>query len=194
MLLFISSNIYEILYKNLVRKFGIFYMKNGLGLVDFVDIVISKRIVKEVDVTSNSNLPSKPVENGGFINDSRFNEPSTINFVIMIKAYEFEIGNIIEKIDQAKKGIDLFNIVIPSRSYQNMALKAYSYSYNATKNFLTVPLEFIEIVITVPKYSIIDIPKNPINENTNNGGRVQAENVTEEQKKSLAVKFFGGGK
>lgn len=192
MTLFLTSTIYEFLYKNLVRRFGIFNSNTGLPLINFYDIIFSKTVAKEINISLKSNLPTKPVENGSFINDSRINEPTTIAFTVFIKAYEFELGNIIDSLEKAKSGVDLYNVVVPSKTYINMALKSFEYSYNSTKNFLQIPLEFQEVIIVKPQYATIENPKNTNNITTKNSGKSQTEKVKESKKESIIFKMTGG--
>lgn len=202
MLFFIDIGL-QALNRLAIRKFGI-YRKNGTPLLRIQyseneslnaagavakNIFLGQKVVtKEVSYMATSALPTKPVENGSFKNDSRINNPDVINLQIQIKAFEYELGNYIAILEKAKNGIEIFDIITPQRTAFDVALKSYDYINNQNRNTLTFNLEFQQIRITKLIYNSVQNPKNKNNANTKNRSNAQPTKVSEEKKKSLFIK------
>jgi len=101
-----------------------------------------------VDFKNGSNVPTHPIEEGGFGTYNKINTPYDCKIKMAISGDEFTRSQFLESCASMLNSTDFYSVVTPEKTYLNATLQNYAYrreSRNGGASMLIVDLWFLEI-------------------------------------------------
>lgn len=101
-----------------------------------------------IDFKNGSNIPTHPIEEGGFGTYNKVNTPYDCKIKMAISGDEFTRSQFLESCASMLNSIDFYSVVTPEKTYLNATLQNYSYrreSRNGGASMLIVDLWFLEV-------------------------------------------------
>lgn len=101
----------------------------------------------EMGLSSNSQLPSEPIEKGSFANYNRIIDPYEGTCRLALQGTESEIQTALDGLEELKKGLKKIEFIMPFATYENLMLESYDYRRDSHSGFnvLQVDLRLKEI-------------------------------------------------
>ena len=98
--------------------------------------------------TSDATVPTEPQENGAVYAYDKVAQPSQCSVSLLFSGDFAVQQEAVSRLESYRKGVQLFRILTPSKTYSRMALTSYSFTRSATNgaNALEVRCDFREIV------------------------------------------------
>lgn len=169
---------------------------NGKPLVVF-DTTISIERSAEVE------QPDYPIERGNFTNDSKYKKPKQVTIVAQVAPMlaltryntRYSIKRIVNTLEAAKAGTDLFTIVGKLEKHENMSLVKFSYEETReTGRALRCTLEFKEAILfdTYGESTTVKAPAAAAKPKSS--GQVEQKKVTDATALNKLSTFRGAGR
>lgn len=131
----------------------------------------------DIDLRSEGQALSYPIEEGSFANYNKVDSPFDIRVTLATQGSDSDFEYILNKLDEYKNEAVKLSVSTPSILYESMTLETYSYkrSRDAGAGMLTVELTLVEVreVETQVTTSVITKPKNPTSSGKVNTGKAQ---------------------
>lgn len=126
------------------QAYGIFLHEGG-GQVLVADSIIN------LDYQNDSRMPTYPQMSGGFQTYSKVNTPFDIRIRLTKMGTVAERGAFLAEVEAAAKGLDLYDIVTPEKTYLAVNIEKIAHVHNAQSGAtkMTIDLVFLEIRNTV---------------------------------------------
>lgn len=129
----------------------------------------------EIDFKNGSNVPTHPVEEGGFGTYNKVNTPYDCKVTVAVGGDEFLRSQFLETCSTMLNSTDFYSVVTPEKTYLNATLQNYAYrrqTRNGGASMLTVAFWFLEIRSNTK--NLEPIPADPSAYDMISGGQVQA--------------------
>lgn len=136
--------------------------------------------VMELGYKNEWNVPSYPVENGGFTNYNKVNNPYEVTLRMTKGGSTSDRSDFLESIEKIAGSLNLYEVRTPEKTYGNANVIRFEYSRIGAKGafFLEVDVVLREIRLTQSAYSTTAAAtvnaKNPSAAPTQNQGATQA--------------------
>ena len=126
------------------QAYGIF-LHDGGGRVLVADSIIN------LDYQNDSRMPTYPQMSGGFQTYNKVNTPFDIRIRLTKMGTAAERGAFLAEVEAAAKGLDLYDIVTPEKTYLAVNIAKIAHVHNAQSGAtkMTIDLVFLEIRNTV---------------------------------------------
>jgi hypothetical protein len=133
----------------------------------------------DIDLKSEGQALSYPIEEGGFANYNKVESPLDIRVTLSTQGTDSDFEYILSTLDEYRRDAVKLSVSTPTRLYESMTLEAYSYkrARDAGAGMLTVELSLVEVreVETQVTTSVGTSPKNPTSSSKVNTGRTQGK-------------------
>lgn len=131
-----------------------------------------------ISVSGSSSVTSYPIEQGGFTDVNKTNQPLSITVVLAKDGNKDEIATVISTLMYYRDSTELVDIITPAQTYLYMNITSFDYTQTAYQNATTLmaTLTLQEIRQITPEYSLVDV-QNPETAETQDTGKTQAEEV-----------------
>ncbi|MDL2315517.1 hypothetical protein LJC59_00340 [Desulfovibrio sp. OttesenSCG-928-A18] len=154
-----------------------------------------------MDLRSDGNALTYPVEQGSFADYNKVDSPQEIKVTLGLQGAEADFEAALAKLDEYQKEAVKLAVATPARHYDSMTLEGYAYSRSQERNagMLAVELTLVEVreVETQVTTTVVTKPKNPTSASKENTGKAQPEAAEKRQSLSkyleLRSALTGGG-
>lgn len=129
-----------------------------------------------IDFKNGSNVPTHPIEEGGFGTYNKVNTPFDCKVTVAVGGDEFLRSQFLETCVTMLNSTDFYSVATPEKTYQNATLQNYAYrreARNGGASMLIVTFWFLEI-----RSSTMDAAPIPVDASaydTVSGGQVQTQ-------------------
>lgn len=134
---------------------------------------IETKTVLGVEIKHSGKVVNAAVEQGSFASYNKVEEPISLTYTIGISGTDEELGEVLDNLSEWQSGTDLFIVVTPCDSFQDLNLTAYNYGHKRENGVgvLWLELQFqqikqVESESTVGEYECIS------------NGKVQTGNIS----------------
>lgn len=111
-----------------------------------------------IDVASDGNTASAPVEQGSFNSYNKTRAPKQLTIDVSFSGTTSELHEALDTLDELQESTNTFSVVTPEYEYENYTLESYNYSKridDGGSGILFAALKCVEIKETVSAYSSV---------------------------------------
>jgi hypothetical protein len=172
--------------------------------------VISFKTLLKAEYKSGGTVVSENIEENSFATYNKTTEPREYAFDVALQAPNQDIGGILDKLEELKKGVELFTFSTPFTVYEDLTLEGYSTTFETTTNMLVVSLQCKEVIQVEQGYTSVEVKdatpvdakpidagdaKNPDNASTVDTGITQTSEptATEGEQAEESILYRAGG-
>ena len=113
--------------------------EDGTPIIDF------KTLLK-AEYKSSGSVVSAPIEMNSFAAYNKTTEPRVYSFSVALQAPNNDFSSAISKLEELKKGTELFSFVTPYLVFNSLTLEGYSTAFETYTSMMVVDLECKEIL------------------------------------------------
>ena len=164
--------------------------------------IIGFQSMLKAEYKSSGKTVFEPIEENSFATYNKTTEPREFYFELALQAPQQDFGAILEKLEQLKKGVDLFSFITPFSSYSDLTLEGYSTTIETTTSMLIVGLQCKEVIQVAQGYTNVTVndatpigsgdSKNPDGVDTSDTGMTGTRAGTSEEKKQSEESILSG--
>lgn len=154
--------------------------------------IIGFKSMLKAEYKSGGKTVFEPIEENSFATYNKTTEPREFGFQLALQAPNQNFGSILGKLEELKKGTDLFTFITPFNSYSDLTLEGYSTVFETTTSMIIVDLQCKEVIQVSQGYTNVTVndptpidsgdAKNPDNASTSDTGMTQTQKGGEEGK------------
>ena len=155
--------------------------------------VISFKTLLKAEYKSSGSVVFEPIEQNSFATYNKTTEPREFYFEVALQLPQNDFGAALSKLEELKKGTDVFSFVTPFTDYASLTLEGYSTVFESTTSMMVIGLQCKEIIEVEQGYTNVtvndptpigsDDAKNPDNSSTSNTGMTGTQSPTESEEK-----------
>ena len=101
-------------------------------------LIINPDSAVEVEVGADSDLNSHPVENGGFQDFNRVQQPISIRMLLACQGRNMTRASFLATLESLRENTFIVTVSVPDATYPNMVLKGYGYKKTAERGAVTI--------------------------------------------------------
>lgn len=156
--------------------------------------VIAFKALLKAEYRSGGKVVSENIEENSFATYNKTTEPREFEFDVALQYPNNDIGGILAKLEELKKGVELFTFSTPFSVYSDLTLEGYSTTFESTTSMLIVSLQCKEVIQVAQGYTNVEVndatpidasdAKNPDNAETVDTGITQTSGTTEAEGKA----------
>lgn len=164
--------------------------------------IIGFKSMLKAEYKSSGKTVFEPIEENSFATYNKTTEPREFYFELALQAPQQDLGAILEKLEQLKKGVDLFSFITPFSSYSDLTLEGYSTTIETTTSMLIVGLQCKEVIQVAQGYTNVTVndatpitqgdAANPDSTDTVDTGMTGTSAGTSEEKKQSEESILSG--
>lgn len=164
--------------------------------------IIGFKSMLKAEYKSSGKTVFEPIEENSFATYNKTTEPREFYFELALQAPQQDFGAILEKLEQLKKGVDLFSFITPFRSYSDLTLEGYSTTIETATSMLIVGLQCKEVIQVAQGYTNVTVndatpitqgdAANPDSTDTVDTGMTGTSEGTSEEKKQSEESILSG--
>ena len=124
--------------------------EDGTPIIDF------KTLLK-AEYKSSGSVVSAPIELNSFAAYNKTTEPREYSFSVALQAPNNDFSSAISKLEELKKGTELFSFVTPYLVFNSLTLEGYSTAFETYTSMMVVDLECKEILQVEQGYTNVDV-------------------------------------
>ena len=156
--------------------------------------VIRFKALLKAEYRSGGKVVSENIEENSFATYNKTSEPREFEFDVALQFPNNDFGGILAKLEELKKGVELFTFSTPFTVYEDLTLEGYSTTFESTTSMLIVSLQCKEVIQVAQGYTNVEVndatpidasdAKNPDNAETVDTGITQTSGTTEAEGKA----------
>ena len=124
--------------------------EDGTPIIDF------KTLLK-AEYKSSGSVVSAPIEMNSFAAYNKTTEPREYSFSVALQAPNNDFSSAISKLEELKKGTELFSFVTPYLVFNSLTLEGYSTAFETYTSMMVVDLECKEILQVEQGYTNVEV-------------------------------------
>ena len=124
--------------------------EDGTPIIDF------KTLLK-AEYKSSGSVVSEPIEMNSFAAYNKTTEPREYSFSVALQAPNNDFSSAVSKLEELKKGTELFSFVTPYLVFNSLTLEGYSTAFETYTSMMVVDLECKEILQVEQGYTNVDV-------------------------------------
>lgn len=124
--------------------------EDGTPIIDF------KTLLK-AEYKSSGSVVSEPIEMNSFAAYNKTTEPREYSFSVALQAPNNDFSSAISKLEELKKGTELFSFVTPYLVFNSLTLEGYSTAFETYTSMMVVDLECKEILQVEQGYTNVEV-------------------------------------
>ena len=126
--------------------------------------IIGFKSLLKADYNSNGTVVSEAIEQNSYATYNKTTEPREFYFEVALQAPNNDFSAAISKLEELKKGTEVFHFVTPFSEFENLTLKGYSITIETYTSMLVVGLQCNEIIEVQQGYTKVEVnDATPIN-------------------------------
>lgn len=153
--------------------------------------IIGFKSLLKADYTSNGTVVSEAIEQNSYATYNKTTEPREFYFEVALQAPNNDFSSAISKLEELKKGTEVFHFVTPFSEFENLTLVGYSITIETYTSMLVVGLQCKEIIEVQQGYTKVEVndatpinagnASNPDNADTVNTGMTGTRSPSSEE-------------
>lgn len=175
--------------------------------------IISFKSLLKAEYASNGTVVSEPIEQNSFASYNKTTEPREYHFELALQLPNNNFSAALAKLEELKKGVDLFSFVTPFTTFTDLSLEGYSTVFESVSSMMVVSLDCKEIKQVEQGYTNVKVndatpigtsdAKNPDNVDVSDTGMTGTDVATEAEEKTanqsilrragVSTRRIGGG-
>ena len=126
--------------------------------------IIGFKSLFKADYNSNGTVVSEAIEQNSYATYNKTTEPREFYFEVALQAPNNDFSAAISKLEELKKGTEVFHFVTPFSEFENLTLEGYSITIETYTSMLVVGLQCKEIIEVQQGYTKVEVnDATPIN-------------------------------
>ena len=126
--------------------------------------IIGFKSLLKAEYKSNGTVVSEPIEQNSYATYNKTTEPREFYFEVALQAPNNDFSAAISKLEELKKGTEVFHFVTPFSEFENLTLEGYSITLETYTSMLVVELQCKEIIEVQQGYTKVEVnDATPIN-------------------------------
>ena len=126
--------------------------------------IIGFKSLLKTDYNSNGTVVSEAIEQNSYATYNKTTEPREFYFEVALQAPNNDFSAAISKLEELKKGTEVFHFVTPFSEFENLTLEGYSITIETYTSMLVVGLQCKEIIEVQQGYTKVEVnDATPIN-------------------------------
>ena len=126
--------------------------------------IIGFKSLLKADYNSNGTVVSEAIEQNSYATYNKTTEPREFYFEVALQAPNNDFSAAISKLEELKKGTEVFHFVTPFSEFENLTLEGYSITIETYTSMLVVGLQCKEIIEVQQGYTKVEVnDATPIN-------------------------------
>lgn len=153
--------------------------------------IIGFKSLLKADYNSNGTVVSEAIEQNSYATYNKTTEPREFYFEVALQAPNNDFSAAISKLEELKKGTEVFHFVTPFSEFENLTLEGYSITIETYTSMLVVGLQCKEIIEVQQGYTKVEVndatpinagdASNPDNADTVNTGMTGTRSPSSEE-------------
>ena len=119
--------------------------------------IIGFKTLLKAEYKSSGSVVSAPIEMNSFAAYNKTTEPREYSFSVALQAPNNDFSSAISKLEELKKGTELFSFVTPYLVFNSLTLEGYSTAFETYTNMMVIDLECKEILQVEQGYTNVDV-------------------------------------
>lgn len=124
--------------------------EDGTPIIDF------KTLLK-AEYKSSGSVVSESIEMNSFAAYNKTTEPREYSFSVALQAPNNDFSSAVSKLEELKKGTELFSFVTPYLVFNSLTLEGYSTAFETYTSMMVVDLECKEILQVEQGYTNVEV-------------------------------------
>lgn len=155
--------------------------------------IIGFKSLLKADYKSSGSAVSEPIEQNSYATYNKTTEPREFYFEVALQAPNNDFSAAISKLEELKKGTELFHFVTPFSEFDSLTLEGYSITLETFTSMLVVGLQCKEVIEVQQGYTNVEVKdatpisagnaSNPDNADTVNTGMTGTRSPSSEEEK-----------
>ena len=126
--------------------------------------IIGFKSLLKAEYKSNGSAVSEAIEQNSYATYNKTTEPREFYFEVALQAPNNDFSAAISKLEELKKGTEVFHFVTPFSDFENLTLEGYSITIETYTSMLVVGLQCKEIIEVQQGYTKVEVnDATPIN-------------------------------
>ena len=153
--------------------------------------IIGFKSLLKAEYKSSGTAVSEPIEQNSYATYNKTTEPREFYFEVALQAPNNDFSAAISKLEELKKGTEVFHFVTPFSEFENLTLEGYSITIETYTSMLVVELQCKEIIEVQQGYTKVEVndatpinagnASNPDNADTVNTGMTGTRSPSSEE-------------
>lgn len=153
--------------------------------------IIGFKSLLKAEYKSSGTAVSEPIEQNSYATYNKTAEPREFYFEVALQAPNNDFSAAISKLEELKKGTEVFHFVTPFSEFENLTLEGYSITIETYTSMLVVGLQCKEIIEVQQGYTKVEVndatpinagnASNPDNADTVNTGMTGTRSPSSEE-------------
>ena len=119
--------------------------------------IIGFKSLLKADYNSNGTVVSEAIEQNSYATYNKTTEPREFYFEVALQAPNNDFSAAISKLEELKKGTEVFHFVTPFSEFENLTLEGYSITIETYTSMLVVGLQCKEIIEVQQGYTNVEV-------------------------------------
>ena len=124
--------------------------EDGTPIIDF------KTLLK-AEYKCSGSVVSEPIEMNSFAAYNKTTDPREYSFSVALQAPNNDFSSAVSKLEELKKGTELFSFVTPYLVFNSLTLEGYSTAFETYTSMMVVDLECKEILQVEQGYTNVEV-------------------------------------
>lgn len=153
--------------------------------------IIGFKSLLKAEYKSSGTAVSEAIEQNSYATYNKTTEPREFYFEVALQAPNNDFSAAISKLEELKKGTEVFHFVTPFSEFENLTLEGYSITLETYTSMLVVELQCKEIIEVQQGYTKVEVndatpinagnASNPDNADTVNTGMTGTRSPSSEE-------------
>jgi len=119
--------------------------------------IIGFKTLLKAEYKSSGSVVSAPIEMNSFAAYNKTTEPREYSFSVALQAPNNDFSSAVSKLEELKKGTELFSFVTPYLVFNSLTLEGYSTAFETYTSMMVVDLECKEILQVEQGYTNVNV-------------------------------------
>lgn len=119
--------------------------------------IIGFKTLLKAEYKSSGSVVSESIEMNSFAAYNKTTEPREFSFSVALQAPNNDFSSAISKLEELKKGTELFSFVTPYLVFNSLTLEGYSTAFETYTSMMVVDLECKEILQVEQGYTNVEV-------------------------------------
>lgn len=119
--------------------------------------IIGFKTLLKAEYKSSGSVVSESIEMNSFAAYNKTTEPREYSFSVALQAPNNDFSSAVAKLEELKKGTELFSFVTPYLVFNNLTLEGYSTAFETYTSMMVIDLECKEILQVEQGYTNVNV-------------------------------------
>lgn len=119
--------------------------------------IIGFKTLLKAEYKSSGSVVSESIEMNSFAAYNKTTDPREYSFSVALQAPNNDFSSAVSKLEELKKGTELFSFVTPYLVFNSLTLEGYSTAFETYTSMMVVDLECKEILQVEQGYTNVDV-------------------------------------